>query len=93
LMYTVNGKECIYDYPCKIEAGKACSYFEKAVLPTATDIGKSEYLRKAYAKQIGLDADKVSGLDRYCPGCDVELKAGEKYCRSCEIAARYKTAI
>lgn len=94
----LDGSDCIFitdgdDYPCLIEIGKACPYFEKAVLPTAEDIGKSEYMRKAYAKQIGLDADKVSASDaaRHCPGCDVELKAGEKYCKSCRITAHYKT--
>ncbi len=84
----LDGSDCIFvtdsdKSPCLIEIGKPCPYFEKAVLPTAEDIGKSEYMRKAYAKQIGLDADKVTAKTRYCPDCDGELKKGQKYCDIC----------
>ena len=92
----LDGINCIWnDSGCLVDQGKKCLYFEKAVLPTAEDIGKSEYMRKAYAKQIGLDSDKVSASDssRHCPGCDTELQAGEKFCRSCCVTRRYQPAV
>ena len=77
--------------PCLVQIGKPCAYFEKAVLPTAKDIGKAEQIYRAYAKQIGVDADALAGSvqQRTCPGCDDALKITEKYCKRCTIAQRY----
>lgn len=82
---------CLFGATCLIEKGKRCGYFEKAVLPTAADIGQTERIYSLYEKQC-----KVSGLlcrpqQRLCPDCGTGLKPRQKLCDKCKKKHRQKT--
>ncbi len=76
---------CLFNDECRVEQGKRCGYFEKAVLPTAADIGLKEVVYLAYEKQVGIAND--GGLERepvrLCPDCGVELRPRQRYCDTC----------
>ena len=76
--------------PCSVEDGQRCAYFEKAVLPTAADIGLKEHVYKLYAKHVGIewDCEIACGDIRRCPDCGAELKAHQKYCDDCSKRRR-----
>jgi len=45
---------CLVGEACKVEQGKRCGYFERAVLPTANDVGLGERVYSLYEKQTGI---------------------------------------
>ena len=81
---------CVYADTCSVQEGNRCAYFEKAVLPTAADIGLKELVYSQYAKQVGieLDCEFIASDIRRCPDCKAELKARQKYCDDCSKRRR-----
>lgn len=77
--------------PCLVEIGKRCSYFERAVLPTAADIGLREYVYAAYERQVGLSGRLKTEPVRYCPECGAELKPRQRYCDECSRKRRLQS--
>jgi len=75
---------CLFSNHCNIEIGERCSYFEKAVLPVAVELGISEKINSAYAKQVGLKEyhTKRNNKTRYCE-CGAILKPRHRYCEKC----------
>jgi hypothetical protein len=75
---------CLFDSECKIEAGKRCGYFEKAVLPIAQELGISEQINAAYADKVGLTEfnPKSEVKTRRCE-CGAILKPRHRYCEKC----------
>ena len=83
---------CLFAEHCAVEQGERCEYFERAVLPTAADIGQEEHVRSLYAKHVGLEgcqSDRPS--TRECPGCGGELLRRQRYCDSCKKKRRRET--
>ena len=76
---------------CQIEIGRRCAYFEKAVLPTAKQIGQLERLEKIYRKRAGFKSNErlnIKKAVRKCPGldgnkCDAELIPRMRLCDDC----------
>ena len=87
--YDGNYGGCLLDETCKVEQGKRCVYFEKAVLPTAKDIGLQSVYSQ-YEKSIGIEgALKISmGQARLCPECGAGLKLRQRFCDSCSKRRR-----
>jgi hypothetical protein len=90
--YNLNSGGCLCGDKCKVEQGKRCEYFEKAVLPTAADIGLKELVYKLYGKQVGIDKEvlKIPQKEdaRLCPDCGAALKPRHRYCDKCTIKRR-----
>ena len=84
---------CLYEDKCVVEAGKRCGYFERAVLPTAADIGLKELVYSLYEKQVGIAGigQFDSGKTRRCPDCRAELKPHKKYCDVCAKKRRRRS--
>jgi hypothetical protein len=76
---------CLFDDSCSVEQGKRCGYFEKAVLPTAADIGLKEHVYSLYQRHVGIEAEGqlTRDLVRKCPECGAELKPRQRYCDDC----------
>ncbi|MFC1738564.1 hypothetical protein ACFL1G_05895 [Planctomycetota bacterium] len=81
---------CLFADNCSVQDGNRCAYFEKAVLPTAADIGLKELVYSLYAKQVGVEWDcEVNGTDiRRCPDCGAELRKRQRYCDDCRDKRR-----
>ena len=81
---------CLFAEHCAVEQGQRCGYFERAVLPTASDIGLSAQVYAQYAKQVGLDDTRELGAEppRPCPDCGGELKPRQRYCDTCSARRR-----
>ena len=54
---------CLFLDGCLVEEGKRCGYFEKAVLPTAADIGLKELVYSLYERQVG-----IAGIGQFDSG-------------------------
>jgi len=80
-----NGKKC------KVEQGKRCSYFEKAVLPTAADIGCRDEIYSQYEDRCNIKKPLARPNFRLCRDCGTQLRFRERYCRNCARARRLKT--
>jgi len=78
-----------YTY-CRVERGKRCGYFERAVLPTAGDIRLRQWVYSLYEKQVGLAGSGGLGREpvRGCPDCGAELKPRQRYCDQCSRRRR-----
>ncbi len=82
---------CASGKKCKVEQGKRCSYFERAVLPTAADIGRRDEIYYQYEVKCNV-ADLLARPGfRLCPDCGAGLKLRERYCKNCSRARRLKT--
>ena len=83
---------CLFELnnTCLVQEGQRCAYFERAVLPTAADIGLKELVYSLYAKQIGieLDCELISSDIRKCPDCGAELRKRQRYCDECSRKRR-----
>jgi hypothetical protein len=81
---------CLFGEKCKVEKGQRCAYFEKAVLPTAAQIGLKKHIYSRYANQVGIDVE-IEALEteiKRCPDCGAELKPRQKYCDTCSKRRR-----
>ena len=74
---------CLLWETCKVERGQRCGYFEKAVLPTAADIGLSERMYSLYEKQCSVSGPLERSQTRICPDCGTGLKPRQRYCDNC----------
>ena len=87
---------CLFADVCKVQQGQRCGYFEKAVLPTAADIGLKEQVYSLYYKHVGIEQDvyKIEiGEIRRCPGfngktCGAPLLPRRRYCDKCRDRKR-----
>ena len=73
--------DCFRYGRCVVMEGQPCDYFEKAVLPTAKDIGQQERMDRLYAEGTGAEAANTT--KRPCPMCGVELKKHKRFCTDC----------
>ncbi len=73
---------------CNVQEGKRCEYFEKAVLPSAAELGLKEHLNRLYGKHVGTEIETICGGIRYCPDCETELALGQRYCEPCRQKRR-----
>ena len=76
---------CLYADTCSVQDGQRCAYFERAVLPTAADIGLKELVYSLYQKHVGIeqDCELETGDIRRCPDCSAELRKRQRYCDDC----------
>ncbi len=74
---------CSYKDCCLVEQGQRCGYFEKAVLPTAADIGLGERMYSLYEKQCNVSGTLERSQIRICPDCGTGLKPRQRYCDNC----------
>jgi hypothetical protein len=76
---------------CHVEEGERCSWFEKAVLPTAADTGNLEKITTEYAKRLkkpelsGVIASELGiSAKRTCPDCGDVLQDRRRFCDRCK---------
>ena len=82
---------CLFGKKCKVEQGKRCSYFERAVLPTAADIGRRDEIYHQYEVKCKVAEPLTRPGLRLCPDCGIGLNLRERYCKNCARARRLKT--
>ncbi|MBA7632894.1 hypothetical protein ES703_40450 [subsurface metagenome] len=82
---------CLLGKTCKVEQGQRCGYFEKAVLPTAADIGLGERMYSLYEKQCSVSGTLERSQMRICPDCGTGIKARQRYCDNCKKRRRRKS--
>jgi len=91
--YDRHYQTCLDDKPCKVLAGKRCSYFEKVVLGPADykyRLPGYDYqkLFAQYAEQTGTEIQTVQ--QRRC-ACGNPLKPRQRFCEDCTRKRRQKT--
>jgi len=81
---------CLFDKTCKVQDSKRCGYFERAVLPTAEDIGLKDIVYSAYEAQVGIAGKGMlqRGQVRRCPDCGDEVQPRQRYCNNCSKRRR-----
>ena len=78
--------------PCLVMNGETCRYFERAVLPTAREIGLADCIYGQYEQKVGLKRHSLPrGEVRGCPDCGESLGFRQKYCRKCAGRRRRET--
>jgi hypothetical protein len=82
---------CLFSKKCKVEQGKRCSYFERAVLPTAADIGRRDGIYYQYESKCNVTDLLARPGFRLCPDCGADLKLRERYCKNCSRKRRQAT--
>jgi hypothetical protein len=82
---------CLMVDTCHVEEGERCSWFEKAVLPTAADTGNLEKITTEYAKRLkkpelsGVIASELGiSAKRTCPDCGDVLQDRRRFCDRCK---------
>jgi hypothetical protein len=78
---------CLFGDDCSVEQGERCSYFERAVLPTATDIRTYSQ----YEALCGIGEPLVRREVRKCPDCGSGLRFRQRYCADCSRRRRRKS--
>jgi len=83
---------CLFGDKCLVQEGQRCEYFERAVLPTAADIGLKDVVYSAYERQVGIAGNGLLKRDqiRRCQ-CGAELKRRQRYCDDCTAKRRRQT--
>ena len=71
-----------------LDLRKRCGYFERAVLPTAADIGQRDHVYGLYEQLVGVVIDRnktrqKTGNVRPCPDCGTSLRPRQRYCDTC----------
>jgi hypothetical protein len=80
--YDFDRDGCLFeDTGCKVEKNKRCGYFERAVLPTAKDIGLQELVNDLYAEATGFISKPVKNIRR-C-SCGEALMPRQRSCEKC----------
>ena len=76
--------DCLLGKKCKVEQGKRCSYFERAVLPTGDENVRQQYedLTSVYVKGIAANL---------CGDCRARIPPGRRYCDNCRRKRRQAT--
>lgn len=82
---------CLFAKKYKVEQGKRCSYFEKAVLPTAADIGRRDEIYYQYEVKCKVTEPLTRPGFRLCPDCGAGLNFRERYCKTCSRKRRKAT--
>ncbi|RPJ38494.1 MAG: hypothetical protein EHM35_04420 [Planctomycetaceae bacterium] len=86
---------CLFDENCKVERGQPCRYFEKAVLPTANDIGQGISITSQYEARVHCSAGRFQSTitnERRCPDCGNPLTPRQRYCDRCSRNHRRSAA-
>ena len=81
LLETLGGKS-----DCLVQAGVRCAYFERAVLPTAVDIGQIQDLTFAYERATKHIVHRTQSTKevRLCPDCRTGvLLPRQRLCDKC----------
>ena len=83
---------CLLDQECLVEQGKRCGYFERAVLPTASQLKAGyriidEYQKLCLAGAL-LSIRKTKA--HFCQ-CGNSIPAGRRYCDKCKKEKRKVT--
>ena len=81
---------CLFGEICKVQGSQRCGYFEKAVLPTAADLGLNEAVYSQYEQQVGIAGNGLlrRGQIRRCPDCGDEVGPRQRYCLKCSKRRR-----
>ena len=81
---------CLFAETCKVEEGQRCGYFERAVLPTAADIGLNDTVYTQYEQQVGIARGGLLKREqvRRCPDCGDEVGPRQRYCPNCSKRRR-----
>jgi hypothetical protein len=71
-----------------LDLHRRCGYFERAVLPTAADIGQRDHIYMLYEQAVGavIDTSKTrrkTGDVRPCPDCGGTLRPRQRYGDTC----------
>lgn len=88
--YDLHYGGCLFEDTCKVQDGKRCSYFERAVLPTAADVGLNDAIYSQYEQQVGIARYGLlkRGQVRRCPDCGDEVGPRQRYCLNCSKRRR-----
>jgi len=83
---------CLVGNGCKVENGKRCEYFERAVLPSAIPLGLNAIVSQSYADKVGLTGFCPKKLKdaRRCD-CGNALRPRQRYCEKCREIKRKQT--
>ena len=76
---------CLVEATCKVEQGRRCGYFERAVLPT----GNAEVCQK-YEQHCGVKGPLARAQLRRCE-CGQILDDRQRFCEKCRKRRRQKT--
>lgn len=81
---------CLFGDTCKVQEGQRCGQFERAVLPTAANIGLNEIVYSQYEQQVGIAGNGLlpRGQIRRCPDCGDEVGPRQRYCQKCSKRRR-----
>jgi hypothetical protein len=81
---------CLLADTCKVQDGKRCGYFERAVLPTAEEIGLTDVVYSAYEAYVGIAGNGLlkRGQVRRCPDCGDEVGPRQRFCPKCSMRRR-----
>ena len=76
---------CLFGETCKVQEGKRCGYFERAVLPTAADVGLNDAVYSQYEAQVRIAGGGLLKRSqvRRCPDCGDEVGPRQRYCENC----------
>jgi len=72
---------------CAVEIGKRCGWFERAVLPTAVEIGQSLEITSQYEERTRSVVNRHKSStesDRTCPDCGAPLPPRRRFCDKCK---------
>jgi len=85
--------DCLLADSCKVQDGKRCGYFERAVLPTADAVGLKEAIYSQYEQQVSIAGIGMlkRGQVRRCPDCGEEVGPRQRYCVNCSKRRRRKS--
>lgn len=85
------GDDC-NDPVCSVMSGQRCEYFEKTVLPAASENELYEVLAE-YQETTGTDAESnlIDTNARRCPECGKLLLPRRRFCDDCVLEHRRKT--
>jgi hypothetical protein len=81
---------CLFGDKCQVQEGQRCGYFERAVLPTAADIGLKDRIYSLYEEHVGIAGNGLlrRGQIRRCPDCADEVGPRQRYCQKCSRKRR-----
>jgi hypothetical protein len=83
---------CLYADTCMVEQGKRCSFFERSVLPTASQLKDGHWIIDEYQRTVGSNRPLGITLTKvnFCE-CGATIPIGRRYCDTCKRRQRAKT--